>query len=541
MSPRLQVRGLSVAVDGRRVVDAVDLDIGAGETVGLVGPSGSGKSLTARAVLGLLPPGVVASGSVRLDGRELVGLSERALCGVRGRGLGMVFQEPATALDPVMPIGAQVAEGLRLQGFGHRQARAEALAWLARVGLDPAVVPPDRRPHQLSGGQRQRVAIAAACALGPGLLVADEPTTALDALTQADIARLLAGLARERAMSLLLISHDLALAASLADRLVALRAGRVVAAGPTLEVLDGLRPRHARTAPPPSDTPRAAGGPVVLQAEGLWRRYGASGWRSGRAAAAPGVQDVSLELRHGERLAVVGETGAGKSTLLRLLLGLERPDGGRVLLGGEPFSPAPAARQRTLRRRIQPVFQDPAASFDPRWTVAQIVAEPLALLHPPLAPAQAHDRVAQALTRVGLEPDAALYPARSFSGGQRQRIALARAMVVEPQVLVLDEATAGLDADTRGDVLALLAGLCETTGLACLMVTHDLGVVRGFADRVAVLQHGRIVEAGPAQGVLAAPQQAYTRALVAAAPDLEQVMAARRAAGGAPQAGGAGV
>ena len=539
MSPRLLVRGLSVAFAGRRVVDDVDLEIAAGEVVGLVGPSGSGKSLTARAIVGLPPPGAEVSGSVRLDGRELVGLNERELCGVRGRGLGLVFQEPATALDPVMPVGEQVAEGLRQSSRASRpEARAQALDWLARVGLDPAEIPPDRRPHQLSGGQRQRAAIAAALALRPAVLIADEPTTALDAVTQAEIAALLAGLARAQGLSLLLVSHDLALLAALSDRLVVLEQGRRLAGGATLQVLDDPHPqlralRRASTSALRRQNDPLAKRDVVLRVQSLWRTYARAkaGWRSHpgpEGPDAPGVRDVSFDLNAGERLAIVGETGAGKSTLLRLVLGLERPDRGRVHVAGQVFSPATTAARRALRTRIQPVFQDPASSFDPRWNVGRIVAEPLGLLDPPLGPMEVKARIEEALRQVGLSPDDAAQPARAFSGGQRQRIALARALAVRPQILVLDEATSALDAVSRGEILALLDGLVAATGLACLIVTHDLALVRGFADTVAVLQAGRIVEIGPVPSLLAQPRHAHTRALLDAAPDLEQVIARRR-------------
>ncbi len=542
LTPLLQVRGLSVAFAGRRVVDGLDLDVAAGEIVGLVGPSGSGKSLSARAILGLTPPGAEVTGSVRLDGRELVGLPERALCEVRGGGLGLVFQEPSTALDPVMPLGEQVAEGLRRRGASRHEARVEALAWLGRVGLDPAAVPPGRRPHQLSGGQRQRVAIAAALALHPAVLIADEPTTALDAITQAQIAALLVGLSRSQGLGLLLVSHDLPLLAGLADRLVALQHGRLVVAGSTLDVLDDPRSRlrtlRQAFIPAPRTVLEAVSDevtsrPVVLEVEGLWRSYTATGagsslFRRRPPAGAPGLRDVSFRLHAGERLAVVGETGAGKSTLLRLVLGLERPDRGQVRLHGALFSPASSAAQRALRAVIQPVFQDPASSFDPRWSVGRIVAEPLALLDPPLSAQASTARVEEVLQQVGLSPGDALRPARAFSGGQRQRIALARALAVRPQVLVLDEATSALDTASRADILTLLDGLTATTGLACLLVTHDLALVRAFADTVAVLQAGRIVETGPVASVLAAPNTAYTRALLTASPDLEQVIAERR-------------
>ena len=540
MSPRLQVRGLRVAFDGRVVVDSLDLDVESGEVVGLVGPSGSGKSLTARAILGLPPPGAQVSGSVRLDGRELLGLSEPALCAVRGRGIGMVFQEPSTALDPVMPIGEQVAEGLRVHRLASgAQARVEARAWLDRVGLE--AIPSTRRPHQLSGGQRQRVAIAAAVALKPSVLLADEPTTALDAVIQAEVAALLGRLAREEAMSLLVISHDVALVAGLASRLVVLQDGRAVASGPLRQVLEDPDPRvralrQAAVVRGPRPAPaEARRGEPVLRAIGLRRTYApARSWRAfaerlaDEDVARAGVHEVSLELHAGERLAMVGETGAGKSTLLRLLLGLDRPQGGEVHLCGRLFSPAPAATQRSMRRHIQPVFQDPASSFDPRWSVARTVAEPLGLLDAAAGSNDVAGRVAEALQAVGLSPSLAERPARALSGGQRQRVALARALVVAPQVLVLDEATSALDPASRAEVLDLLASLSERSALACLMVTHDLASVRGFADRIAVLHEGRIVETGATADIFARPRHAYTQALLAATPDLEQVLAARR-------------
>jgi peptide/nickel transport system ATP-binding protein len=528
--PLLTIEGLKVGFAAGEAVRGVDLALNAGEVLGLVGQSGSGKSLTALSILGLAPEGARVQGRIALNGRALDRLSEAELRRVRGRDVAVVFQEPSTALNPVMSIGAQVAETVRAHGRASRsEALAIARATLDRVGLDG--VPLDRRPHQLSGGQRQRVAIAAAIALKPCLLVADEPTTALDAVTQAKVMALLLRLVREDGMSLLLISHDLGLVAGAADRIAVMRQGEIVASGSAVEVLvsdqpyvAALRQASAAHAPP---TSAAVEGAPVLVADGLARdysrrRFGATG--PGRAAAVAGV---SLSLRRGETVGVLGESGAGKSTLLRLLLGLEQPDAGQVRLAGEAFSGASAARQRRLRSLIQPVFQDPHGSFDPRWTVARLVAEPLALLDAPLSPAERRNRVEAALIRVGLPPEAADRYPHAFSGGQRQRIALARALIVDPQVLVLDEATSALDVITRAEILGLLAEQKAQLNAACLIVTHDLAVIRASADRVLVMQAGRVVEAGDTQTVLSAPRHPYTQALVAAAPDLEAALAGR--------------
>jgi len=520
----LAVEGLSVAIHGQPILREVSLQAGSGEVLGVIGESGSGKSMTALAVLGLLPAGATATGAIRLDGTDLLKLDERAMCRVRGAEIAMVFQEPMTALNPLQTIGAQVAETVRIHGQANRrEAAALAARTLARVGLDPGRVPPSRYPHELSGGQRQRVGIAMAIALRPKLLVADEPTTALDVTTQAQILALLRRLVDEDGMTLLFITHDLAVVTGLADRLAVMRSGEVVETGATRAVLRELRHPYTRAlflasghAPALGPAPPAA---PLLEVRSLSRSYPARGLFR---AAAPtlAVRDVSFTIAAGESLGLVGESGSGKSTLARAILGLDRPDAGTVNIGGIPVH-AGEPMPRRARATLQAVFQDPYGSFDPRHRVARLITEPFHLLDRPPTGAARAEAVAQALTEVGLDPsDADKYP-HEFSGGQRQRLAIARALILRPKLIVLDEAVSALDVQVRARILDLLADLRRRHGLAYLFVTHDLTVVRSITDRVMVMQAGEIVEAGATEAVFAAPRHPYTRALLAAAPQLE--------------------
>jgi peptide/nickel transport system ATP-binding protein len=520
----LAVEALDVAIGGVAILRGVSLALGAGETLGVIGESGSGKSMTALAVMGLLPRAAQASGRVLLDGGDLLGRTEAELCRIRGRDMGMIFQEPMTALNPLQTIGDQVAETVRVHGAASAaEARAVARATLDRVGL--AGFGLGRYPHELSGGQRQRVGIAMAIALRPRLLIADEPTTALDVTTQAAILALLRRLVAEDGMGLMLITHDLAVVADMADRLAIMTEGQVVEAGPTREVLRHKRHPYTRalfaaSAHRPARLPRLARAPL-LRVEGLVREYpGPRRGLFGREPPTRAVRNVSFTLHAGESLGLVGESGCGKSTLTRAVLGLERAQGGRIVLDGEEIR-AGEAMPKALRAKMQVVFQDPYGSFDPRWRVARLLAEPFHLLDRPPRGAERAAAVAGALEAVGLAAADGEKFIHEFSGGQRQRIAIARALIIRPRLIVLDEAVSALDVRVRAAILDLLADLSTRLGLSYLFITHDLTVVRAITDRVMVMKAGEIVETGPTARVFDAPQHPYTRELLAAAPVLE--------------------
>jgi peptide/nickel transport system ATP-binding protein len=525
----LEIHDLSVTIGDRPILHDLNLSLDAGQVLGLVGESGSGKSMTALAILGLLPSDAKATGAIAFDGEGLLALSDHALARLRGARIGMVFQEPMTALNPVMTIGAQVAEVVRIHRKASRQeARAAARQALDRVGL--SAIPLTRYPHELSGGQRQRVAIAMAIVLAPRLLIADEPTTALDVTTQAEVLELLQRLVREDDAALILVSHDLAVVAQVADQVAVMQDGQIVEAGETGAVFAALTHPYtrklaadAKRAPVRTRKPDLTAAPV-LEAHGVARTYPGARRLLGRAPAHQALTDVSLAIRPGEIVGLVGESGSGKSTLLRALLALEPVQAGEVRLGGEAFTPR-SPRQR--RRRLQIVFQDPQGSLDPRWTVERLVAEPLHLLETRLSPAERRARVEAVLAQVGLPPETADRYPHQFSGGQRQRIAIARALIVEPDVIALDEAVSALDVTVRAEVLDLLARLSDYLGVAYLFVTHDMGVVRGLTDRVLVLKDGVIVEQGPTAEIFAAPQHPYTAQLIAATPDLKRALAQR--------------
>jgi peptide/nickel transport system ATP-binding protein len=536
----LEIDALSVSIGAARIITNLSLDVGAGEILGLVGASGSGKSMTALAIMRLLPAHAAVTGAVRLRGETLNEKSERELQGIRGQDIGMVFQEPMTALNPLMRIGDQVAETVRLhRSVSDAEARRAARDTLDLVGLRGEQGALDRLPYELSGGQRQRVAIAMAVVLGPPLLIADEPTTALDVGTQAQVLRLLQELAHTRGMGMILVTHDLAVVAQVTDRVALMHQGQIVEQGATQPLLRHLQHPYGRAllaaaqlSPKRGAAPREGAGKdpgkgpgegaaPVLQVHGIVHEYSRqrrSLWRG--AAPLRAVDGVSLCIHAGETVGLVGESGSGKSSLLRVVLALERPQAGEVRLLGDVFSTAKGARLRRLRRSIQAVFQDPYGSFDPQWRVERLIAEPFYLLDSPPAAAERRRKVAAVLEQVGLSPSDALRYPHEFSGGQRQRIAIARALITEPSVIAFDEAVSALDVLVRAQILELLAELAERLRLAYLFVSHDLNVVRSIADRTYVMQQGRIVEFGPTEAVFTSPRHAYTEALIAATPRL---------------------
>ncbi|UUP15998.1 ABC transporter ATP-binding protein [Nitratireductor thuwali] len=535
----LEIENLSLDIGGTPILKDISLSIGRGEVMGLVGESGSGKSMTALAVMGLLPHAARARGSIMFDGIDLVAAPEAAMCRLRGDDLGMVFQEPMTALNPVKTIGEQVAEGIRWHtGANRADAETRARAMLHRVGLPEAQFPLTRYPHELSGGQRQRVVIAIACALKPKLLIADEPTTALDVVLQAQILELLKSLVAEGGMSLLLISHDLAVVADMAERITIMRHGEVMEAGNTRQTLSQRAHPYTRQlaeasthVPHRPQSPGQSKPAPLLQVKEVVRDYPVRARRLfTRPAPFRAVDHVSFELPAGRSMALVGRSGCGKSTLARMILALDRPTAGSIRFQGEALEDKSEDALRPHRRNMQVVFQDPYGSFNPRHKVERLVAEPLHLLDRRPSPAERRESVAEALSQVGLSPaDMEKYP-HEFSGGQRQRISIARAIITRPKLIVADEPVSALDVSIRAQVLDLFADLNARLGVAYLFITHDLTVARAITDEVMVMHAGRIVERGPTARVLHHPETEPARALIDAAPDLERALQRQGAA-----------
>lgn len=534
----LEIENLSVAIGGVPILSSVSLSVSEGEVLGLVGESGSGKSMTALSVMRLLPRQSNASGTIRLAGQDLGTLSESQMCALRGRDIGMVFQEPMTALNPVRSIGDQVAETVRLHTDASREEAATiARSTLDRVGLPAEQFPLTRYPHELSGGQRQRVVIAMAIALRPKLLICDEPTTALDVTTQAQVLDLLMGLVREDGLGLIMITHDLAVVAGMADRVAIMRRGEVVEEGETVALFRGMRHDYSKslleasTHVPQRTRDEGQAGQTMLSVRQVVRDYPLprpSIFAKRRRFRA--VDHVEFDLHRGENLGLVGESGCGKSTLSRAILALESIQGGEIRLDGEPLSTAAGSALRQLRRRIQVVFQDPYGSFNPRHRVERLVAEPFFLFDQMPSAGERRRKVEEMLERVGLAgSDADKYP-HEFSGGQRQRIAIARALITEPEIVVLDEAVSALDVSIRAQILDLLASLSDRLHVSYLFISHDLSVVRSITDRVLVMNAGKIVEQGPTEQVFSDPQHPYTQTLLAATPNLEMTLQARQAA-----------
>ncbi|WP_159982419.1 MULTISPECIES: ABC transporter ATP-binding protein [unclassified Novosphingobium] len=524
VEPLLSVRGLRItAADGRTLVRDVDLDLPAGGTLGIVGESGSGKSLTCRAILDLLPPGLaLASGTIRYRNVDLSGLDARSWRALRGIELSAVFQDPASYLNPSIPVGRQLTEAIRaVLKLSRKAALARALELLGRVGFRDAEAVYPQYPHELSGGMAQRVLIALAICAGPSLLIADEATTALDATIQAEVLDLIATLRREEDLTLIMVSHDLAVVSQVCDRIVVMRGGEIVEAGPTHSVLHHPKSDYTRSLiddhavhtidttegrQPPAAAPAS---PPLLSVSGLAAGYGI------RTV----VQGIDIEVAPGEILGLIGETGSGKTTLLRTILGLIPAARGAITLDGQQIDGLSDRRLRDFRRSgaLQYVFQDPLRSLDPDLTIGESITEGLRL-QASLGLSAMKASVAAALVSVGLDPQLADRLPGQLSGGQRQRTVIARALALDPRLLLLDEPVSALDAVNRSHVLKLLRRLADERGIAQIFISHDLGSVAGIADRVVVLHHGEIVETGPARMVLAHPAHPYTRRLLAAAP-----------------------
>ena len=534
----LIVEGLSIEFDGQTVVHNLSFTLAPGKTLALVGESGSGKSVTARSLIGLAGAGArVSARTLSYGGQDLLGLSERGWRRLRGKGIGFVLQDALVSLDPLRAVGKEILEVLKAHNWGDRRSRGErVIELLDKVGVPEPRLRARQRPDQLSGGLRQRALIASALALSPGLVIADEPTTALDATVQAQILEVLQEI-KARGDSLLIISHDLAVVAQLADEVLVLRHGVTVEQGPTEQVLrnphhpytrallDAVPAEHARGTrlspgqPAVSGLPRSgADSPLLLRASGLGKRYIGPDHQSRQV-----VDDVSFELRAGRTLGIVGESGSGKTTVARMVLGLLEPDAGRVEFLGQPWTAAGSERvtekQRRLHRRdISVIYQDPLSSFDPRWSVGQILADALDVAG--FQAGQHAARISQLLDQVRLPAELATRRPLQLSGGQRQRVAIARAIASNPKVIICDEPVSALDVSVQAQVLDLLADLQASLGLAYLFISHDLGVIRHVSDQVLVMRHGKVVESAPVEDLFDNPQHEYTRRLLGAVPRL---------------------
>ncbi|TBA12752.1 ABC transporter ATP-binding protein [Rhizobium ruizarguesonis] len=528
----LEIRNLSIDFPNRtgivHAVNDVSWSINPGQTLAILGESGSGKSVSASAVLDLVdsPPAVIASGQILYRGQDLLKSSKEERRAINGKKISMIFQDPLAALNPVYPVGWQIAETLRVHGVDKATAHARVIDLLARVGIEE----PERRarqyPHQFSGGQRQRIMIASAIALEPDLLIADEPTSALDVTVQAQVLALLKKLQSESGMGIVLITHDLSVVEKVADRVVVMQDGRIVESGTsqqimtspqhpyTRKLLDAMPGRHGFDA-----TQEAAiHGRTLLEVDNVSRIYGI---RPGKVAEAGpnairAVNEASFVLKSGETLGIVGESGSGKSTLARMLLGLDKPTIGEIRFDGKDLNAMSAAETFKVRRRMQFVFQDPTASLNPRMRIGQIIAEPWAIHADVLPRKDWRGKVIELLERVGLKADHIDRYPHQFSGGQRQRIAIARSLALNPEVIVCDEAVSALDVSIQAKVIDLLKQLRSELGLSYIFIAHDLALVRDFATDVVVMYRGRIVEKGKTADVYNNPQNDYTKRLLSA-------------------------
>ena len=535
-SPVVEVKGLDIAFGKHQVVHEVDLAINAGETLALVGESGSGKSVTAMAIMGLLPANTRVTGSIVVDGQQVVGASTAVLRRVRGGIASMIFQEPMMSLNPVLQVGTQIKEMLRQhRPLSDAEAKEEGIRLFDRVRIPDARRRFNDYPHMFSGGMRQRIMIAIALACSPKLLIADEPTTALDVTIQAQILDLLNEVQRDTGTAILFITHDMGVVANIADRVMVMRDGRAVETGTVKDVF--RRPREDYTRMLIDAVPRlgqGAGRAGLASAEGtapkpvlsvrnLVTRFdvrgGALRRKVGRVHA---VEGLSFDIMPGETLSLVGESGCGKSTTGRSILFLNPPDSGEVILEGRAVQAGNGADLSNLRRNVQMIFQDPFSSLDPRQNVEAVLAEPL-LCHGLATRTQALEKAKHLLDRVGLEPSMISRLPHEFSGGQRQRICIARALMLDPKVIIADEAVSALDVSVKAQVIELLLSLQEELKLSYLFISHDMAIVERVSHRVAVMYLGEIVEVGPGSEVMGNPKHPYTQRLMSAVPDPEPV------------------
>ncbi|SFJ27519.1 oligopeptide transport system ATP-binding protein [Phyllobacterium sp. CL33Tsu] len=526
----LSVRGLKVdftTPDGDvNAVKGIDLDVKAGETLAVVGESGSGKSQTMMGIMGLLARNGRVTGSAKYRGKELVGLPLKRLNEVRGSKITMIFQEPMTSLDPLYTVGRQIAEPLvHHKGMTFKQAKVRVLELLKLVGIPD----PERRinsyPHEMSGGQRQRVMIAMALANEPDLLIADEPTTALDVTIQAQILDLLRSLQKRFGMAIVLITHDLGIVKHFADRVVVMRRGDVVERGSIKDIFENPHEDYTKmllaAEPSGSKEPPADNAPIILEGRNVAVDFAiGGGFFTSAKTMFRAVDGVSVRLKKGQTIGIVGESGSGKSTLGRALLRL-LPSSGQYHFGSKNISNFDRSAMRPLRRELQLVFQDPYGSLSPRQTVGEIITEGLFIHEPQLSRAERDKRAIAALKEVGLDPAARNRYPHEFSGGQRQRIAIARAVILKPKVVILDEPTSALDRSVQGQVIDLLRDLQDKHDLSYIFISHDLAVIKAMSDYVIVMKNGKIVEEGDTEDIFETPTQNYTKTLMAAAFDLE--------------------